>query len=140
MRVRTENGAFTDVVAEQATINVGAPGSQRPELLARWAEIAHDVGPEGFLRQLSVQASRGDARSSLAAVAVPTLVLSGAADTVCPPEVQADLAGAIPGAVQVTVDDAGHMALIDSPSAVAAALRTWFEDDMTSSDGVNDAL
>jgi hypothetical protein len=31
------------------------------------------------------------------------------------------------------------MALIDSPSAVASALRTWFEDDTTSSDGVDDA-
>ena len=49
------------------------------------------------------------------------LVLSGSADTVCPPEIQAELAAAIPGAVHVTIVGAGHMSPLDHPAAVADA-------------------
>jgi pimeloyl-ACP methyl ester carboxylesterase len=125
LRARTERGAFAEVVAEQAAINVGEPGAQRPELVSRWIELAGDVGPEGFLRQLSVQASRLDARPHLIDISVPTLVLSGSDDTVCPAEIQAELAAAIPGAVHVTIDGAGHMSPLDHPCAVAAALGDW---------------
>ena len=72
-----------------------------------------------------MQASRPDARPYVGNIAVPTLVLSGSADTVCPPEIQAELAAAIPGAVHVTIDGAGHMSPLDHPAAVAAALRDW---------------
>ena len=127
LRARTEGGAFAEVVADQATTNVGDPGAGRPELVTRWIEIAGDVGGEGLLRQLSVQASRPDARTHVGDIAVPTLVLSGSADTVCPPEIQAELAAAIPGAVHVTIVGAGHMSPLDHPAAVADALRDWLE-------------
>ena len=87
--------------------------------------MAGDVGPEGFVRQLSVQASRLDARLTSVDIAVPTLVVSGSDDTVCPPEIQAELAAAIPGAVHVTIDGAGHMSPLDHPGEVAAALGDW---------------
>ncbi len=64
--------------------------------MRRWIDIAADVGPEGLLRQLSMQASRPDGRPTLGDIDVPTLVLSGAADRVCPPEIQAELAAASP--------------------------------------------
>ena len=123
LRRRTEDGEFAAVVTDLAAANAGerSDGS----LAQRCIEIAGDVGAEGFVRQLAIQASRPDARATLRTIDVQTLVVTGSDDVVCPPEVQAELAAAIPGAIHVTVDGAGHMALLDHPVDVAAALRQW---------------
>jgi len=127
LRQRTETGGFADVVAEQATINVGEPGKHRPELVTRWVAAARHVGPQGFVRQLAMQASRQDNRTWIARIDVPTLVVSGSLDAVCPSEIQEELATAIPGAQHVTIADAGHMSVLESPGAVASALGTWLD-------------
>jgi len=51
--------------------------------------------------------------------------VTGAEDAVCPPELQEELAAGIPGAQHVTIDGAGHMAALEDPAAVAAALGAW---------------
>jgi pimeloyl-ACP methyl ester carboxylesterase len=56
---------------------------------------------------------------------VPTLVVSGACDGVCQPELQAELAAAIAGAEHVTIQAASHMTPLDRPVEVASALRRW---------------
>jgi pimeloyl-ACP methyl ester carboxylesterase len=122
LRQRTENGEFDAVVAEQAVTNIGDQPAGRDQLVRRWIDIATDVGSEGFLRQLSMQASRDDGRRWLESIDVPTVVLSGAVDRVCPPEIQAEIAAAVPGATHVTIEGAGHMAPLDHPAEVAAAL------------------
>jgi pimeloyl-ACP methyl ester carboxylesterase len=125
LRERTEHGEFDAVVAEQAQTNVGDQPAPGGDLVQRWIDIAADVGPDGFLRQLSMQASREDSRQWLGSIDVPTLVLSGACDAVCPPAIQAEIAAAVPGATHVTIDGAGHMTPLDRPVQVAAALRGW---------------
>jgi pimeloyl-ACP methyl ester carboxylesterase len=127
LRQRTENGEFDAVVAEQALSNVGHQSAGCGDLVQRWIDIATDVGPDGLLRQLSMQASRDDSRPSLGSIDVPTLVLSGAADAVCPLEIQAETAAAVPGATHVTIDGGGHMTPLDHPAEVAAALRGWLD-------------
>jgi pimeloyl-ACP methyl ester carboxylesterase len=89
--------------------------------------MAHAVGPDGFLRQLDVQVSRRGHLDDAPDVSVPTIVVSGSDDEVCPTEIQAELAGAIPGARHVTIDGAGHMAPLDHPADVARALAAWWD-------------
>jgi pimeloyl-ACP methyl ester carboxylesterase len=127
LRRRIENGEFDAVVAEQAETNVGAQPAERRHLVPRWIECAAAVGPDGLLRQLSMQASRDDGRPWLARIEVPTLVLSGSADGVCPPAIQAEIVAAVPGATHVTLDGAGHMTPLEHPAEVAAALRHWLD-------------
>jgi pimeloyl-ACP methyl ester carboxylesterase len=132
LRHRMENGDFETVVAEQATINVGDQPAGHDELVRRWIDIAGDVGPDGLLRQLSMQESREDSRDVLAGIDVPTLVISGSADRVCPPAIQAEIVAAVPGASHVTIARAGHMAPLDHPAEVAASLRSWLDGTTTS--------
>ena len=89
--------------------------------------MAHAVGPRGLRRQLAAQAARPDSRPSLSSIGVPTLVLTGAKDQICPPELQEELAAGIPGAQHVVIEDAGHMAPLDAPAAVAAQLQNWMK-------------
>jgi pimeloyl-ACP methyl ester carboxylesterase len=127
LRRRTETGGFPDVVAEQATINVGEPGKHRPELVTRWVEAARHVGPQGFLRQLAMQASRQDNRTWIARIDIPTVVVSGSLDAVSPSEIQDELALLIPRAEHVTIANAGHMSVLDSPGEVANVLGKWVD-------------
>ena len=60
---------------------------------------------------------------------VPTLVLTGAEDAICPRELQEELVSGIPGAQHAVIEGAGHMAPLEESAAVAAALRTWLEGE-----------
>jgi len=123
MRERTEVGEFAALVAEMAVDNVGP--DRDPALVERWIQMARRVGPDGFLRQLAAQATRPDSLPTLGSIAVPTMVISGSNDAVCPPEMQAEIAAGLHGAEHVTIEGAGHMSPLDHPHEVAAALARW---------------
>jgi pimeloyl-ACP methyl ester carboxylesterase len=123
MRERVTSGGFEDLMTDLAADNLGAANGT--ELATRWIDMARTVGVNGFLRQLDAQARRPDSRPSLPTITVPTVVVSGELDGVCPPELQQELAVGIPGARHVTVPGAGHMTPLDHPSEVAAHLTAW---------------
>ena len=127
MTDRSGDGQFADVAAELARHTLPEP-HRGDEMVARNAAMATTVGPDGFLLQLAAQASRPDARPLLRTLTVPTLVVAGALDEVCPPVRQEELAADIPGARLVVVEDAGHMSPLESPHGVARAMRSWLTD------------
>lgn len=55
-----------------------------------------------------------DVTSAIQDINIPTLVITGADDTVVPPEIQADLASRIPGARHLTIQHAGHAVTIEA--------------------------
>ena len=57
-----------------------------------------------------------DQRQRAAAIAVPTLVLCGAADKVTPPALSEELASLIPGAKLELIPGAGHIANLERPA------------------------
>lgn len=124
---RTRAGGFAGVADELGRQTL--PESRREdELIARNVDMAETVGPEGLLRQLRAQATRPDSRPDLGTIGVPTLVVSGALDHVCPPALQEELAAGIPGARHVVLESAGHMAPLEAPHELAHALREWLTD------------
>lgn len=86
---------------------------------------AQRVGPDGYARQQTAIMNRPDSRPGLAAIACPTLVLCGRQDAITPPEVHEEIAGGIPGARLVLVEDCGHLSAMEQPQAVTALLREW---------------
>ena len=64
-----------------------------------------------------------DLRPHLAAIDVPTLVMVGAYDWVCPPVASRLLAQGIPEVELIVVDDAGHFAFSEAPGDFLAAVR-----------------
>jgi len=121
-RERIAAGEFPALCDEFAATN--APNGP-PELLATLRRMAGAVGARGFDRQLAAQASRPDARAGLAAIACPTVVLSGAEDRVCPPVLQEELTDGIPPAELVRLDGCGHMSPLQAPERVGAVLAGW---------------
>ena len=66
----------------------------------------------------------------LGKITVPTLIIGGDEDKGAPPEVLAAAAAAISDCRHVVIEKAGHIANIENPAAVNAALLE-FMDELT---------
>ncbi|MBK1658660.1 alpha/beta fold hydrolase [Paracraurococcus ruber] len=87
--------------------------------------MAERVGREAFLRQQAAILGRPDSRPDLPGIRVPTLVAVGEADALTPPDLAAEIAAGIPGAVLRRLSGCGHLPPIEMPEAVTALLRDW---------------
>ncbi|WP_260926615.1 alpha/beta fold hydrolase [Novosphingobium sp. 9] len=88
-------------------------------------QMAQRVGLGTYMAQQQAIMDRIDSRETLTTVTVPALVVVGDEDRVTPPERAREMAGAIPGCAYVEIADCGHMATMERPEAVNAALREW---------------
>lgn len=115
-------GRFTDVV-EETLPDMFPDRSPTPEAARRYRAMAHTVGATAARAQLAAQATRTDASGVLRTARCPTVVLSGARDTLCPPAFHRVIADSAPGAVLTLLPDAGHLLPWHRPDAVTTALR-----------------
>jgi pimeloyl-ACP methyl ester carboxylesterase len=67
-------------------------------------------------------AERPDSVPVLPTIDVPTLVITGSADRLIPPDVTAAIAEHVPGAELVRIDGAGHLSNLEAPQAFDTAL------------------
>jgi pimeloyl-ACP methyl ester carboxylesterase len=98
---------------------------EREALVAGLRERILASSPQAIADALHGLAARADSRPTLADVRVPTLVLVGAEDVLTPPAESEAMAAAIPGARLEVVPRAGHLANLEQPDAVNAALRAF---------------
>ncbi len=69
-----------------------------------------------------------DLRPSLPGIAVPTLVVCGAADWICPPSQSRLIAEAVPGAELMMVEGANHSVHVEARDAVLARVRRFLSE------------
>jgi pimeloyl-ACP methyl ester carboxylesterase len=98
---------------------------KRQDLLARLRADVLAASPPAIAAALSGLGGREDSRETLAAIRVPTLVLVGEEDLLTPPVEAEAMASAIAGARLVRVPGAGHLANLEAPEAVNAALSDF---------------
>lgn len=70
-------------------------------------------------------AEREDYRNKLAMIRVPTLILCGETDIIAPAATMKAIAASIPGAVYREIAGAGHMAPLENPAEVNAAIEAF---------------
>jgi pimeloyl-ACP methyl ester carboxylesterase len=100
---------------------IGSPGypSKPEELRQRMSKIVRrGYYPAGIARQLLAVIASGDRSKLLRTIAVPTLVIHGAADPLVPVAAGRDTAQEIPGASLLVLDGMGH----DLPDALLPRL------------------
>jgi pimeloyl-ACP methyl ester carboxylesterase len=102
---------------------------ERPGLVASLHERILSASPRGIADALHGLAARADSRATLPTIDVPTLVLVGAEDMLTPPAEAATMAAAIPRARLDVIPRAGHLANLENPDAVNAALRAFLGRD-----------
>lgn len=95
------------------------------ELMNDIKAMSQSVGAEAYFRQQTAIMGRPDSRPTLAAIRCPTLVLVGRQDSRTPLAMAEEIQAGIAGARLVVVEDCGHLATMERPAAVNAALRDW---------------
>jgi len=80
---------------------------------------------EVFAAQIEALLRRPDATDVLRAIACPTLIACGRQDAWSPFARHEDMAGMVTGATLAAFEDCGHMAPMEGPETVAAALVAW---------------
>ena len=86
--------------------------------------ISADVRPATLGRQLTLMAE-ADHRDLLPRVAVPTLLVWGESDARSPLSVASQFEEAIPDAVHVVIEGAGHLSNLERPEQVNQAVRDF---------------
>jgi pimeloyl-ACP methyl ester carboxylesterase len=81
--------------------------------------------PEGIAAALRGMAERPDVTARLREIAVPTLVICGEHDAIVKPAEMQEIAATLPQAKYVEIKDAGHMAPLEQPVAVNAAIQAF---------------
>lgn len=100
-------------------------GQRKREILDLCMDMAEALGADVFVNQSRALQGRRDQCGTLQSVHVPTLILCGAADALCPVERHELMRDLIPGAKMRVVPNAGHLPVLEQPDAVNEALREW---------------
>ena len=125
MIVGVKAGRLDDVMRGFMKPDFLAPGPGRVAVLAKMQEMARDLGPEIFLRQIRALQRRRDQQGTLRKCKAPTLVMCGAHDGLTPVKRHTFMAELIPGAALKIIEDAGHVPTLETPEAVTEALQGW---------------
>ena len=81
-----------------------------------------DQTPHAIAAAALGMAERPDSVPDLPGIDVPTLVITGTADRLIPPDVTAGIAGRVPGAELLRIEGAGHLSNLEAPEAFDTAL------------------
>lgn len=119
------SGQLLEVMRDEMKPNYLADGPGRDRILELCMRMALDLGPDVFVRQSIALRDRPDQQSTLRSVAVPTLVLCGAQERLCPVARHELMRDLIPGATLVVVPDAAHLPTLEQPEATTQALQDW---------------
>lgn len=123
--VRVMAGSLVDVMREEMKPDYLAPGPNRQAVLDLVMTMALDMGEGVFLRQSRALQRRPDQQGVLRKMRIPTLILCGEYDALCPVARHQFMADLIFGAKLNVVANAGHLPTLEQPDAVNAAMQDW---------------
>jgi pimeloyl-ACP methyl ester carboxylesterase len=124
---RALSGGLAAIMRDEMKPRYLAPGPRRSEILDLCMAMALDLGPEVFALQSRALRDRPDRQVTLRSTGVPTLILCGAEDSLCPPSWHQLMHTLVPRSQLVIVPGAGHLPPLEQPDATTAALRAWLD-------------
>jgi 3-oxoadipate enol-lactonase len=88
-------------------------------------QLILNTQPAGIIGTLKGMAVRPDSGTLLPTLGIPVLLLTGDKDQIIPPEKAKAMAAALGKATLTTVDNAGHMPMLEQPEATTTAISTF---------------
>ena len=123
--VKVRAGRLDDVMRDEMKPKYLAPGPYRDQILDLVLDMARSLGPDVFIRQSRALQRRRDQQATLRKCKVPTLILCGAHDALCPVKRHTFMAELIEGAELRIIESAGHLPTLEAPDETTTALRAW---------------
>ena len=128
--VKVRTGKLHALMRDEVVPGYLGPGPYRAEITELMLDMADALGPEVFVRQSRALQRRRDQQGTLRKCKVPTLVLCGAHDEICPVKRHTFMAELIPGAELCVLDNAGHVPSLETPAETTRALRDWMRQPL----------
>lgn len=128
--VKVRAGRLMEVMRDEMKPNYLAPGPHRDDVLDLVMDMAAALGAEVFIRQSRALQRRRDQQAVLRKCRVPTLVLCGEHDQLCPVKRHTFMAELIPYAELVVLENSGHLPTLEQPAETTAALRKWMRQPL----------
>jgi pimeloyl-ACP methyl ester carboxylesterase len=125
--VKVMTGNLVEVMRDELKPNYLAPGPGRQPVLDLVLEMATSLGEGVFLRQSRALQRRPDQQATLRSVKVPTLILCGALDRLCPVSRHEFMAELIQGSILKIIPSAGHLPTLEQPQMVIDAMTEWLD-------------
>ena len=119
------NGGLRAVMRDEMKPNYLANGPERDRILGLCMEMAEDLGPQIFADQSNAIKRRPDQQETLRKVRVPTLVLCGEDDRLCPLERHELMHDLILGSHLAVIPGAGHLPTLEQPDPTNRRLNEW---------------
>ncbi len=121
-RVLAEGAAIVADTMEPKLFYRDENESSEPAYIREMRNVIEATKPQGIAAALRGMAVRPDFTSRLGEIQVPTLVICGQHDAISPSAEMRKIAEGIRGARYVEIAEAGHMAPLEKPEAVNAAI------------------
>ncbi|MCL2640078.1 MAG: alpha/beta hydrolase [Phycisphaerales bacterium] len=118
----TQNGPAGFIETMLAKVLAPNPA---PTVQVQVCEIMASQSPEGIVNAQLAMSQRRDQTDLLSTLTIPTLIISGAQDATSPPSVALAMQSHIPHATLIQIASAGHLAPMEQPAAVNAAIVTF---------------
>ena len=122
-------GKFNEITTHILTDAMLHPAhAQQPEKRQAVLDMALNIGPDGFIRQVKAQLGRPDSTADLPHITCPTLLIAGRDDTICPPALHEEMARLMPNAQLEIIDECGHLSTLEQPETVNRIIRAWWQN------------
>ncbi|MCB1408443.1 MAG: alpha/beta fold hydrolase [Rhodobacter sp.] len=120
-------GHLRAVMRDEMKPNYLSDGPDKARILDLCMDMAESLGPATFVAQSIALRDRSDQQDTLRTVSVPSLILCGRDDALCPVERHERMHALIAGSTLTILDQAGHLPTLEQPERTNAALRRWLE-------------
>ena len=118
-------GGLRSVMRDEMKPNYLSDGPNTGRILDLCMAMADALGASVFSDQSRALQQRPDQCDTLRAVTVPTLVLCGEDDSLCPVERHEMMRDLVPGARLAVIREAGHLPVLEQPDRTNEELGQW---------------
>jgi pimeloyl-ACP methyl ester carboxylesterase len=125
-RVLAEGPEFVAATMPERLFSRGTR-AEKPDLVADVQAVIRRTAPDGIAAGARGLGERPDMTGFLPQIDVPTLLIVGEEDVISTVDEMRSIAAAIPGAEFVPVAGAGHMAPLEEPDMVNAAIEEFLK-------------
>ena len=126
--IKTAQTEGIGAVIAPALLDIILPKNRQNDVIRHiLTHMAETIGVEKYVNQQTLIMTRPDSTDLLSKISCPTLIMGGAQDALSPTEALDKIAEKIPESMHVIIKNSGHLPPIESPAAVTAAWRLFFE-------------
>jgi pimeloyl-ACP methyl ester carboxylesterase len=118
-------GLLEDVMCQQIKNNYLRKDKQNQEIFDLCLSMANDLGKEIFINQSTALANRKDYKSTLKNIKIPSLIICGEYDRLCPIKVHMEMESLIENSTLEIIPDAAHLPTLEQPAYLNKILCKW---------------